>query len=275
MKTPALRKVGFLGAGNMATALIRGLLSAGRYCPKELWASDVDRRKCRRIAQRYGIGWTADNCRLVRGSEIVVLAVKPQHLPAVLDEIAPVVQRHHLVISIAAGFPLRRLRDRLGDRVRLVRAMPNTPALVGRGMSVLVRGGRATQADERRALEVFRAVGEALAVRDESLLDPVTGLSGSGPAYVYRFAEALIAGGVRAGLPENLARQLTLRTLEGACAMLLQSGQRPEELRAMVSSPGGTTLAGLARLEEGGFFDLVAEAVGRATERARELAASS
>jgi pyrroline-5-carboxylate reductase len=255
----------------MASAMIRGFLSARLYRPTAMWATDVVRTKRRELGRRFGIGWADGNQELVAGSEIVVLAVKPQSLPEVLREIRPNVARRHLFVSIAAGFPLRRLEEELGPTARVVRVMPNTPALCGRGMSVLVRGRRASGADERAVLRMFRAVGDAVAVRDESLLDPVTGLSGSGPAYVYRFAEALIAAGVAQGLEAVLSGRLVFQTLEGACAMLRETGKSPEELRQMVSSPGGTTLAGLAVLEEGRFFDTVIGAVGRATARSREL----
>jgi len=197
--------------------------------------------------------------------------VKPQIMTAVLDEIRPHLIRRHLVVSIAAGIPTARVERELGGRVRVVRAMPNTPALVGAGMTVVVRGAQATMADERRAAALFGGVGAVVRVRDEALMDAVTGLSGSGPAYVYRFAEGLIAGGVAEGLAEPVARQLAYQTLKGAAAMLQETGQSPEELRVMVSSPGGTTLAGLGELDARGFVDAVAGAVGAATRRGREL----
>ncbi|MGH7821310.1 MAG: pyrroline-5-carboxylate reductase, partial [Candidatus Binatia bacterium] len=238
-----------------------------------VWATDVVTTKRREMARRFGIGWAKDNRELVVGSEIVVLAVKPQTLPQVLAEIREAVSPRTLFVSIAAGFPLRRLAGALGEKARLVRVMPNTPALVGKGMSVAVRGGGATVSDERRVLRLLRAVGDAITVADERLLDPVTGLSGSGPAYVYLFAEALIAGGVQAGLDPAASRRLVLQTLDGACAMLKETPWSPRELREMVSSPGGTTLAGLGVLEQAGFFQAVVAAVERATARSRELGA--
>jgi len=171
----------------------------------------------------------------------------------------------------AAGLPTSRLEAGLGGRPRVVRAMPNTPALVGTGMTVVVRGAHATAADERCAAELFGGVGEVVRVKDEALMDAVTGLSGSGPAYVYRFAEGLIAGAVAEGLDPAIARRLTYQTLRGAAVMLQETGRSPEELRVMVSSPGGTTLAGLAALDERGFVDAVAAAVTAATRRGREL----
>jgi pyrroline-5-carboxylate reductase len=266
-----MRKIGFIGAGNMAGALAKGLLATKQVRARDLWASDAAARQLAKLARAHGIGKAPDNAALVAGSEIVVLAVKPQIMSAVLEEIRPHVTRRHLVVSIAAGIPTARLERGLGERVRVVRAMPNTPALVGAGMTVVVRGAHATVADERRAAGLFGGVGAVVRVKDETLMDAVTGLSGSGPAYVYRFAEGLIAGGVAEGLSEPVARQLAYQTLRGAAAMLLETGQSPEELRIMVSSPGGTTLAGLGALDARGFVDSVAGAVAAATHRGREL----
>lgn len=267
----ARHAVGFVGGGNMATALIRGFVAAGLYEPAEICASDIDAGKRNALKRRLGIATTSDNLELVRASRVVILAVKPQIADAVLAALRPVVTGRHLFISIAAGVPTARLEADLGPEARVVRVMPNTPALLGRGMSVLVRGRRATASDERLALRLFRAVGKARAVRDEALLDAVTGLSGSGPAYVYRFAEALIAGGVAAGLAPDVSAELALQTIGGAAAMLLETGESPERLREMVTSPGGTTMAGLAELERRGFYTAVSAAVVTATRRAAEL----
>ena len=266
-----LRQLGFVGAGNMAGAIIKGLLDAGIQQPSDVWVADSVAEQLRRVRRRYGVGGATDNRALVAGSRVVVLAVKPQVIDDVLAEIRPVVRHNQLFISIAAGVPLRRLERQLGGSARVVRVMPNTPALLGKGISVLVKGWRATAADLRASLRLFRAVGDALAVDDERLLDPVTGVSGSGPAYVYRFAEALIEAGTAQGLASEVAGRLVFRTMEGAAAMLLESGMTPKQLREMVSSPGGTTLAGLAALDEAGFMRSVARAVEAATGRSREL----
>lgn len=267
------KKLGFIGAGNMAGALLKGVLAAGLYRAGDLWVTDPVPDQCRRVRRRYGVGAARDNRELVRGSQIVLLAVKPQVLPDVLEEIKGDAGPRHLFMSIAAGVPLRRLEAGLDERVRVVRVMPNAPALLGKGISVLVKGSRATSGDLRLALRIFRGVGDAVAVDDEQLLDPVTGLSGSGPAYVYRFAEALIEAGTRQGIPAEVVGRLVFRTLDGAAAMLLETGMTPKELREMVSSPGGTTLAGLAALDGGGFMDAVIAAVAAATHRSRELGA--
>jgi len=263
-----MKKIGFIGSGNMAGALAKGLLATKQVRARDLWASDAEPRQLTRFTRAHGVGRAADNGTLVAESEIVVLAVKPQIMQAVLAEIAPHVTRRTLIVSIAAGLPTSRLEAGLGGRPRVVRAMPNTPALVGTGMTVVVRGAHATAADERCAAELF---GGVVRVKDEALMDAVTGLSGSGPAYVYRFAEGLIAGAVAEGLDPAIARRLTYQTLRGAAVMLQETGRSPEELRVMVSSPGGTTLAGLAALDERGFVDAVAAAVTAATRRGREL----
>lgn len=271
VKASSPKKVGFIGAGNMAGALIKGVLGAGLYAPDDIVASDAVPGQLRRVTRRYGVAGTRDNRALVRRAETVVLAVKPQILDTVLAEIRPAVTPAKRFVSIAAGVPLKRLERGLGPDARVIRVMPNTPALLGKSMTVVVRGTRATPADEKLALVFFRGVGDALAVRDEKLLDAVTGLSGSGPAYVYLFAEALIAGGIGKGLSPAIAERLTLQTLAGAVAMLQETGQSPKALRDMVSSPGGTTLAGLARLEKGRFSRTVAAAVDAATRRSRAL----
>jgi pyrroline-5-carboxylate reductase len=255
----------------MATAMIRGLVAAGLYRPHEIIASDVDGAKRRTLRRRLRVEATDDNAAVVHAAPVIVLAVKPQIMDEVLGGLRAEVTPRKLFISIAAGVPTARLQRGLGATTRVVRVMPNTPALLAQGISVIVRGAHATGADERLAVKLFRSVGRAVAVQDEALLDAVTGLSGSGPAYVYLFAEALIAGGIAAGLPAELATELVFQTLRGAAAMLQETGETPERLRAQVTSPGGTTFAGLAELEGRGFRDAVIAAVARATQRSIEL----
>jgi len=269
-----MKKIGFVGAGNMAGALIRGLLRAEQIDAHAIWASDPVDVQLRRLKRAHRIEVTRDNRQLVRGSQTIILAVKPQNMAAVLDEIRGEVTPRKLFVSIAAGFPLRRLEAGLGGQARVVRVMPNTPALVGRGISVAVPGAKATPADLKYTLKLFKAVGEAVSITGEDLLDAVTALSGSGPAFVYLFAECLIEGGVRGGLPQNLAAQLAHATLGGAAAMLSDSGLSSRELREMVVSPGGTTQAGLTTLDTLHFREAVIAAVEAATRRARELAAA-
>ncbi|MBI4516338.1 MAG: pyrroline-5-carboxylate reductase [Deltaproteobacteria bacterium] len=263
--------VGFIGGGNMATALIRGLISAGLCDAGKIIASDVDSAKRAALKRRLRVNTTEDNRAVVARAKVIFLAVKPQIIDEVLNGVRAEVKPGKLFISIAAGVPTARLERGLGPQARVVRVMPNTPALLAQGMSVIVRGTRATAADERLALKLFRAVGHAVAVHEEALLDPVTGLSGSGPAYVYLFAEGLIAGGIAAGLPPQLAQELTYQTLAGAAAMLQRTGETPERLRAQVTSPGGTTLAGLTELDARGFKEAAGAAVVTASRRSQEL----
>jgi len=265
--------IGFVGGGNMATAMIRRFVAAGVYAPAQICASDVDAAKRTALKRGLKVDAVADNTEVVRDAAVVILAVKPQIIDEVLSQLQPLVTGRQLFVSIAAGIPLARLESGLGAAARVVRVMPNTPALLGKGMSVAVRGRRATAADERLVLSLLRTVGKARALRDERLLDAVTGVSGSGPAYVYLFAEALIAGGVAAGLAPAVATELVLQTMAGAAAMLEEAGETPQRLREMVTSPGGTTLAGLTELERRGFTEAVAACVLSATRRAAELGA--
>lgn len=255
----------------MATALIKGFVSAGLYAARELCASDVDATKRAQLKRQLGVDAYPDNLSVARRAKVIVLAVKPQIMTAVLDEIRPALRPSHLVISIAAGITTARLEAGLGGAARVVRVMPNTPALLGKGMAVAVRGRHAKVGDERLAVRLLRAVGKAVAVQDERLLDAVTGLSGSGPAFVYLFAEALIAGGVQAGLTPELASALALQTVRGAAAMLQDTGETPQRLREMVTSPNGTTFAGLNELARRDFVATVAQAVVVATRRSVEL----
>jgi pyrroline-5-carboxylate reductase len=251
--------------------MIKGFVTARVCTARQIIASDVDAAKRTALKRRLGVAATADNAEVVRTAPVILLAVKPQIIDQVLSALRPLVTARTLFVSIAAGIPTARLERGLGSGTRVVRVMPNTPALLGAGMSVAVRGRHATAADERLVLKLLRTVGRARAVSDEKLIDAVTGLSGSGPAYVYLFAEALIAGGVAAGLSQPVATELALQTMRGAAAMLQESGETPQRLREMVSSPGGTTLAGLGELERRGFTDAVAAAVMVATRRALEL----
>ena len=266
-----MKKIGFIGAGNMAGALIKGLLTAKLYRPQDMLASDTVPVQLRKVKKTYKVDGLNNNRAVVREAQTIILAVKQQIIDQVLAEIQSEVTKDKLFISIAAGVPLHRLETGLGGNARVVRVMPNTPALLGKGIAVVVRGHKAKPQDEKLTLSLFRGVGEALAVKDEALMDPVTGLSGSGPAYVYLFAEALIAGGIQEGLARAVATRLTFQTIEGAVAMLKETGKSPKELRDMVTSPGGTTLAGLSRLAEGQFAETVAAAVNAATRRSKEL----
>jgi pyrroline-5-carboxylate reductase len=263
--------VGFIGGGNMAEAMIKGLVAAGRARASLSVFEPLAARR-RLLRSRYGVRVVRSNAELIEDCNIAVLAVKPQVLMSVAAEIAPVLDRRTLVVSIAAGVRLAKLEKTLGPDRRVVRVMPNTPCLVGKGMSVLCPGAAARSVDVRNVKRLFATVGDVAVVDEERLMDAVTGLSGSGPAYVYAFAEALIAGGRKAGLDQELATRLAYRTIAGAAEMLEVTGRPPAELRLAVSSPGGTTVAGLARLAEGKFLGTVREAVVAAARRSKQLA---
>jgi pyrroline-5-carboxylate reductase len=273
-KAARASNIGFIGGGNMAEALVRGLLAAGRSAAPIVVAEPEAARR-RLLARKYGVTVSSHNAEVCARSRLIVLAVKPQIMNEVLSEIASHVDDRKVVVSIAAGVTIARLEKGLGGNARVVRVMPNTPCLLGKGASVVCSGMHASRADLRAAKAIFETVGLVDEVDDERAIDAVTGLSGSGPAYVYRFAEALVDGAVRAGLDRELAARLAYQTIAGAAAMMIETGQSPADLRKAVSSPGGTTLAGLARLEEGGFARTVAGGVVAATKRSRELGRAS
>ncbi len=264
------KTVGFIGAGNMGEALIKGLTSASVVPPDLIWASDVRRERLLELDRQYGIRPAADNVELVRRSDVVILAVKPQIITAVLREVAPVLTRRTLVISLAAGVSTATLRSVLGPEARLIRVMPNTPALVLAGVTAIARAEGLEAEDMDVAGEIFSAVGRVV-VLEEELMDAVTGLSGSGPAYVAVVIESLADGGVKMGLDRLTAMTLATQTVLGAAKLLLETGLHPGALKDMVSSPGGTSIAGIAALEEGGIRTTFIKAVERATLRSREL----
>ena len=262
--------IGFLGTGNMAEALIKGLTAAEVVAPSQIHGSDPRQARCDELGARYGISVTTDNREVVAHAEIVVLSVKPQILPGVLDEIAPHLKPHALVISIAAGTPVAAIERRLKSGTRVVRTMPNTPALVGAGATAIAGGGHATTEDLEIARRIFDAVGTTV-ILDEEQLDAVTGLSGSGPAYVFLIIEALSDAGVKMGLSRYNALALAAQTVLGSAKLLLETGEHPGRLKDMVTSPGGTAIAGIATLEAGGLRTTLINAVEAATRRSREL----
>jgi pyrroline-5-carboxylate reductase len=257
----------------MATALIRGLLAKGTRTTGDIVASDPNGSTLDALRGAHGIRTQADNATAVREGDIVVLAVKPQMMGAVLPEVAAALSPNALVVSIAAGVPLAVLERGLPNAA-VVRSMPNTPALVGEGITAIAAGSRANDDDLADAESLLASVGFVVRV-PEAQLDAVTGLSGSGPAYVFRMIEALVDGGVAAGLERNVAAQLAAQTVLGAARLLRESGEAPTTLRARVTSPGGTTEAGLAELEERGFHAALVAAVQRATARSKELGAQA
>jgi pyrroline-5-carboxylate reductase len=266
MKT---KRLGFLGAGNMSGALIKGLLHGG-FAPNRILASDVKADRLEQLRTKHGIRTTADNHELLRESDVLVLAVKPQVVDRVLTEIGGDVRSDQLVVSVAAGVTLEGLEGRLTDRARVVRAMPNTPAMVQAGATAIAGGTHASEDDLRVARELFEAVGRVV-VLDEGLLDAVTGLSGSGPAYVMLIIDALADGGVKVGLHRDTALLLAAQTVFGSAQLLLETGEHPGRLKDMVTSPGGTAIAGLHTLESGALRKTLIDAVETASKRAAEL----
>lgn len=249
---------------------MKGLLAAGTAAKEEIVCAEPRADRRQELQGRYGVVVTDSNVAAVKQAELVVLSVKPQVVDAVLDEIAPALDSKKLVISIAAGVPIAAIARRLGAGVRIVRTMPNTPALVGAGATALAPGANATEADLAQALALFQAVGTAVVV-DEHLLDAVTGLSGSGPAFVFLAIEALADGGVKAGLPRQVAMALAAQTVVGAGKLVLETGEHPGKLKDQVTSPGGTTIAGVHALESAGFRAALIAAVEAAARRSKEL----
>jgi len=263
-------KIGFLGAGKMATALATGFINAKLVDPAELFAADPHPAAREHFAADTGARTFVTNLDTAKAADILILATKPDQAVAALGEIAGVFGSHHLLISIAAGVTIAKLEAALPAGARVIRVMPNTPALVGVGASGFAAGKHATAADADLAQKLLSAVGVALPVK-EALLDAVTGLSGSGPAYVYQFIEALSDGGVAAGLPRDVATRLATQTVLGGAKMVLETGLHPGVLKDQVTSPGGTTIEGLHELEKGHLRATVMNAVRAASDKSKKL----
>ena len=262
--------LGFLGAGKMATALARGFIRAGLVTPKQVFGSDPFLTARAAFGRETGARILNDNQQVTRLASVLILATKPDQTLTVLNEIRGQFTPRHLLISIAAGVPTAKLEAALPACARVIRVMPNTPALLGASASGFALGKCATKSDGELALRLLSSVGVAFALK-ESLLDAVTGLSGSGPAYVYQFIEALSDGGVASGLPRDVATKLAAQTVLGAAKMVLETGQHPGALKDMVTSPGGTTIEGLHELEKGKLRGTVISAVRAATEKSKRL----
>lgn len=266
------RTIGFIGAGNMAEAMIRGLLRGKDFAPADVRASGPREERMRELREAYGIETTTDN-KVPASAQIVVLSVKPQILSRVLDEVADTISSEALVISIAAGVPVAAIQARLAPGTRVVRAMPNTPALVDAGATAIAGGEHASEKDLADAKRIFDAIGITV-ILEESQLDAVTGLSGSGPAYVFLILEALSDGGVKVGLSRRTAQLLAAQTVFGSAKLLIETNEHPGRLKDMVTSPGGTAITGLHTLEHGGVRTTLMNAVEAATRRSRELGAA-
>ena len=261
--------LGFLGAGKMATALAKGFIRAGLVTAKQVMASDPSAPARALFAGKTGAKTTAANVDVAAFAQVLVLAVKPDQVSYVMSDIRDHFTQKHLLISIAAGVPLAKVEAELGAG-RHIRVMPNTPALVGASATAFALGTGARAEDGALALKLFSSVGIAFQVK-EALLDAVTGLSGSGPAYVYMFIEGLSDGGVAAGLPRDVATRLAAQTLLGGAKMVLETGLHPGALKDMVTSPGGTTIEGIHELEKGKLRGTLISAVRAASEKSKRL----
>jgi len=263
-------RIGFIGAGNMGEALIGGIIDGGIAKNTEIGIFDVRKERISEISKKFGTLSFTSNQKVVEKSEKIFLAVKPQNIPQVLEDIKNCTMKGKFFITICAGISTKRIEKNFNEKVRVVRVMPNTPALIKCGASGVAGGRFATDDDLNWVMRVFNQMGIAVKVKEE-LLDAVTGLSGSGPAYVFRLIEAMISGGVEAGLPEDISETLAKYTVLGSAQLAIESNKKPSHLREAVTSPGGTTEAGLKVMNEKGFFQILIETIKRATERSKEL----
>ena len=264
------QKIALIGAGNMAEALISGMLKAGIANSEHLIATDVSKDRLELLKERYNVQVSLHNLEAVAWAHTVILAIKPQVVHEVMEGIQPSISNKHLVISVAAGYPIKRLSDHLSNKAPVIRAMPNTPSILLEGVTAIAAGPGVSDGQIQLAQEIFEAVGKVVVI-EEGLIDAVTGLSGSGPAYVYMIIEALADGGVRMGLPRSVAQLLATQTVLGSARMVLESGDPPGLLKDRVASPGGTTIAGIHKLEQGGIRGTLMDAVEAATRKSQEL----
>jgi pyrroline-5-carboxylate reductase len=262
--------IGFIGTGNMGEALIAGLLKAKFTVPEHILVYDADGERLRSIQKKYGVKKASDNNHLSSQCDIFLLCVKPQSMKEVIEEIADSLDPSKLLISIAAGVPLHAIETYARRQLRLIRVMPNINVLVQEGVSAIAPGNLATDEDIKWAKAIFDCVGKSIAIH-EPLMDAVTGLSGSGPAYVFLMIEALTDAGVHLGMTRSQAFTLVTQTVMGSVKLLSETGEHPSLLREKVTSPGGTTAAGLYKLEEGGLRKVLIDAVIAATQRSKEL----
>jgi pyrroline-5-carboxylate reductase len=263
-------RLAFLGGGQMAEAIVRGVVSAGLTTADRITASEIVPARRAYLSEKVGIRAEASNLAAIEDAEVIILALKPQDIPTVLKEIGGSVRESQLVVSIAAGVPLSKIEPALKRDVPAIRVMPNTPCLVGQGMAAIARGKHAADAHAEIVLRIFNATGKAITVAEKDL-DAVTALSGSGPGYVAIVVEAMADAGVRVGLTRDVATTLAIQTVLGTAQMLSETGRHPASLKDIVSSPGGTTIAGIHALERAGLRAAFIDAIVAATDRSREL----
>jgi pyrroline-5-carboxylate reductase len=263
--------VGIIGAGNMGEVLIRGLLQSGRVAKSDIITSDVSPDRLTHMSKTYGLRTTSSNVELVENASIIIIAVKPQNIDDLLDELSNSSHEGHLFISIAAGITTEKLASKMHHQSGIIRVMPNAPASVLAGIAAVFPGRNVSPSDLQRAVSIFECVGRTVIIKNEALMDVVTGLSGSGPAFVFLVIESLSDAGVQLGISRKESSLLAAQTVYGAAKMLLETGKHPSELKDIVATPGGTTFAGLKMLEKGNFRSTIMDAVEAATARSREL----
>lgn len=267
------KKIAILGTGNMGDALVSGLIGSKSSAPKNIICADVRQSKLDEIKSKYKVRTTGNNLKAVGEADIIIYAVKPQILATVLIETAPKLDMSKLVISIAAGVPLAAMETCVQKDLRLIRVMPNIAAAVKEAATAIAAGGHATQEDVNMAMEIFSSIGECIFLKENYLMDAITGLSGSGPAYIFLIVDALADAGVKVGLSRQDSLFLAAQTLLGAAKLLIETREHPGQLKDKVTSPGGTAIAGLATLESGGLRTTLINAVEAATNRSKELGA--
>lgn len=265
------KTIGFIGAGNMAETLLGGLISSKQSKPEDIICSDVRQPRLAELAKQYGIQTTTDNIEVIKSSEIIIYAVKPQIIAEVLKETADSLDTSKLIISIAAGVPMAAIESLLHKDLRLIRSMPNVCVAVKEGATAIAAGAHAKTEDIDMAMAIFNSVGRCIFLKENHLMDAVTGLSGSGPAYIFMIVDALADAGVKMGLSRENARELSSQTVLGAAKMLIETNIHPGQLKDMVTSPGGTAIAGLHTLEKGGIRTTLINGVEAATLRSKEL----
>lgn len=265
------KKIGLIGTGNMGEALVDGLIGSRSAQPENIVCSDVREDTLKSIQAKYGVGTTSDNIEVVKGSEIIIYAVKPQIMAPVLKQTAPYLDMSKLIISVAAGVPLAAIESRLNKSLRLIRVMPNIAVSVREGATAIAAGANAGQDDIKIAKAIFDSVGRSIFIEENVLMDAITGLSGSGPAYIFLIVDALADAGVKMGLSRRDALLLSSQTVLGAAKLLIETQEHPGQLKDKVTSPGGTAIAGIHTLEKGGLRTTLINAVEAATIRSKEL----
>jgi len=265
------KKISIIGTGNMGEALVSGLISSESSRPENITCTDVREEKLKFVKEKYGVLTTASNIDAIEASDIVIYAVKPQIIASVLRETASALDMSKLVISIAAGVPLVAMERCIKKDLRLIRVMPNIAAFVKESASVLAAGENATKEDVDLAMAIFNSMGKSIFIKENILMDAITGLSGSGPAYIFLIVDALADAGVKVGISREDALFLSAQTVLGAAKLLMETKEHPGRLKDMVTSPGGTAIAGIHTLEKGGLRTTLINAVEAATNRSKEL----